>query len=88
MGDNTDKGRALVQLQHLYQQQHGHCQTLAIGDSGNDISMLEAADSALIIRSPNHRAPLVQRTKNLYTSNAAGPNGWVEGVYAWLDNQY
>lgn len=88
MGDNTDKGRALAQLQHLYQQQHGDCQTLAIGDSANDISMLEAADSALIIRSPNHRAPSVQRTNNLYASKATGPNGWVEGVYAWLENKY
>ena len=88
MGDNTDKGRALVQLQQLYQQQHGDCQTLAIGDSANDISMLEAADSALIIRSPNHRAPSVQRTNNLYSSKATGPNGWVEGVCAWLDHHY
>jgi mannosyl-3-phosphoglycerate phosphatase family protein len=88
MGDDTDKGRALAQLLHLYQQQHGDCQTLAIGDSANDISMLEAADSALIIRSPNHRAPNVQRTNNLYASKATGPNGWVEGVYAWLENHY
>ena len=88
MGDDTDKGRALAQLLHLYQQQHGDCQTLAIGDSANDISMLEAADSALIIRSPNHRAPNVQRTNNLYASKATGPNGWVEGVYAWQENHY
>jgi hypothetical protein len=30
----------------------------------------------------------VQRTNNLYASKATGPNGWVEGVYAWLENHY
>ena len=88
MGGNTDKGRALLQLQALYQQQQGECQSLAIGDSANDISMLEAANSALIIRSPSHQMPSLERTKNLYRSKATGPNGWVEGVYAWLENQY
>lgn len=88
MGGNTDKGRALLQLQSLYKQQYGQCESIAIGDSANDISMLEAADSALIIRSPSHQMPSLERTKNLYRSKATGPNGWVEGVYAWLENQY
>jgi hypothetical protein len=42
----------------------------------------------LIIRSPSHQMPSLERTKNLYRSKATGPNGWVEGVYAWLENQY
>lgn len=88
MGGNTDKGRALLQLQALYLQQQGKCQSLAIGDSANDISMLEAANSALIIRSPSHQMPSLERTENLYRSEANGPNGWVEGVSAWLKNQY
>ncbi len=88
MGGNTDKGRALVQLQALYQIQYGQCQSIAIGDSDNDISMLEAADSALVIRSNNHAKPVVKRTNNLYHSNAIGPNGWVEGIAAWLKNHF
>lgn len=88
MGGNTDKGRALLQLQALYQAQYGQCQSIAIGDSNNDISMLEAADSALVIRSTNHDMPQLTRTKNLYQSNATGPNGWIEGIVAWLKNHF
>lgn len=86
LGGNTDKGRALLQLKALYHQQLGVCQSLAIGDSGNDVSMLEIADSALIIKSQNHPAPRLQRTDNLYMSTATGPQGWAEGVTAWLTN--
>jgi hypothetical protein len=32
--------------------------------------------------------PSLERTENLYRSEANGPNGWVEGVSAWLKNQY
>ena len=88
MGGNTDKGRALLQLQALYQAQYGQCQSIAIGDSNNDISMLEAADSALVIRSTNHDMPQLTRTKNLHQSNATGPNGWIEGIVAWLKNHF
>ena len=88
LGGKTDKGVALQQLQTLFQQQYGTCQSLAIGDSNNDISMLEAADSALIIRSSHHRAPIPLRNSNLWHSSAIGPNGWVEGVNAWLSGQY
>jgi mannosyl-3-phosphoglycerate phosphatase family protein len=88
MGGDTHKGSALLQLQALYQAQYGQCQSIAIGDSFNDISMLEVADSALVIRSPNHAMPVLKRTTNLYQSNAVGPNGWVEGINAWLKNHF
>lgn len=88
LGGNTNKGAAVLQLQALFRQQYGSCQSLAIGDSNNDISMLEAADSALIIRSEHHRAPIPLRDTNLWHSHAAGPNGWVEGVNAWLSEKY
>ncbi|MDG1705362.1 MAG: HAD-IIB family hydrolase [Porticoccaceae bacterium] len=88
MGGNIDKGRALLQLQALYQAQYGQCQSIAIGDSYNDISMLEAADSALVIRSPSHAMPALKRTNGVYQSDAIGPNGWVEGIAAWLKIHY
>ena len=85
LGGNTNKGLALLQLQAIYQansnQPH---QSIAIGDSGNDISMLEAADAALVIASANHPAPEVNPREHLFVSIATGPHGWVEGVTAWL----
>ena len=88
LGGKTDKGLAIQQLHKLFEQQYGNCQSLAIGDSNNDIGMLEAANSALIIRSSHHRAPIPLRNSNLWHSSAIGPNGWVEGVNAWLSGQY
>jgi mannosyl-3-phosphoglycerate phosphatase family protein len=88
LGGNNNKGSALSQLQILYQAEHGNCRSVAVGDSGNDISMLEIADSALVIRSPSHSMPELKRTNNLYQSNATGPNGWVEGIAAWLNNHF
>lgn len=89
VGGATDKGRALLQLENLYliQTQQNSCETLAIGDSGNDISMLEQASSALIIKSNNHSPPKLTRSKNCSTSIKTGPEGWAAGVADWLHIQ-
>jgi mannosyl-3-phosphoglycerate phosphatase len=86
IGGDTDKGRALLQLENLYLQQAelNTCQTIAIGDSGNDISMLEQASSALIIKSDNHSPPILQRSENVSISTETGPQGWAAGVADWL----
>ena len=86
IGGNTDKGRALLQLEALYLQEAAQeaCQTLAIGDSGNDISMLEQASAALIIKSDHHSAPTLARSENIAISTETGPQGWASGVADWL----
>ena len=77
---DCDKGRALLWLKTVYQQQYDQAFTsIAAGDSHNDIAMLEAADKALIIRSPAHEAPQLQRADALL-STAFGPAGWAEGI--------
>ena len=88
LGGMVDKGSALLQLTEFYQQflSLAKIHTLAIGDSGNDISMLEAASSAIIIRSETHSAPILTRNKNLQISDAFGPEGWAETVSNWLTN--
>ena len=88
LGGKVDKGCALLQLTELYQQFKALPQihTLAIGDSGNDISMLEAATSAIIIRSKTHPAPSLSREHNLIKSTAYGPDGWAQSVSLWYTN--
>ena len=76
-----DKGQALQWLLELYQHNSKKIVTsIAIGDSQNDIQMLEQADIALLIRSPVHELPTLDRKHNLYISNNTGPAGWNEGV--------
>lgn len=96
IGGDVDKGRAMLQLRDLYvaeanlpgtgHQKSGnsHCETLAIGDSNNDVAMLELASSALVIRADERSPPTLERTENSYTSQQIGPRGWVEGVNLWL----
>ena len=88
LGDAVDKGSALLQLSDIYQQIGGFkaMHSLALGDSGNDVSMLEIASSAVVIKSKTHDAPALNRQDNLYVSNLYGPEGWAESVSLWLKN--
>lgn len=83
---DCDKGRALAWLRSVYLQSSGQrlCHDLAIGDSGNDCAMLEAAQWALLVRSPAHDFPPLERRDRLIRSRDFGPAGWAEGVAQWL----
>ncbi len=83
---DCDKGRALVWLRGAYlRATPGRpCHELAVGDSGNDCAMLEAAETALLVRSPVHDFPALERTSGVIYSRDYGPAGWAEGVARWL----
>jgi mannosyl-3-phosphoglycerate phosphatase family protein len=84
---HCDKGRALQWLFSQYQKQYPNAEftSVAIGDSQNDVAMLETADIALLIRSPVHQLPALTRSENVFTSTQYGPEGWSEGVETILD---
>ncbi|MGV6807502.1 MAG: HAD-IIB family hydrolase [bacterium] len=84
---DCDKGKALHWLADQYRRENPEksFSTMAIGDSGNDIAMLEAADHALIIRSPVQSPPTLQKKDNVILSTEFGPAGWAEGVTRVLD---
>ncbi len=77
---DCDKGRAM----HWLNQQLGAGGsapiTIALGDSQNDAAMLEAADHAVLVRSPSHPFPRLRRTERVLETSAPGPRGWAEGV--------
>tara|TARA_B110000503_G_scaffold63672_2_gene100421 strand:+ start:8725 stop:9564 length:840 start_codon:yes stop_codon:yes gene_type:complete len=82
---SCDKGQALRWLRSRYQECTGNKpQDLAIGDSENDIPMLEAAGTALLIRSPVHDFPTLSKADAVIRSQQYGPAGWAEGVSQWL----
>jgi len=85
---DANKGKALVWLTNTFQQFHKRDYTsIAIGDSHNDVQMLDIADYALIIRSPTHDIPSVKRVDNTFISEGFGPHGWAQGIQAILDDQ-
>jgi mannosyl-3-phosphoglycerate phosphatase family protein len=81
-----DKGVALTWLRGVYQDAFPDrgCHDIAIGDSRNDCAMLEAAETALLVRSTVHEFPELQRQQGVWRSQALGPAGWAEGVARWL----
>jgi len=83
-GDN-DKGKALLWLNEQYKQQFSQVFSIAIGDSHNDIAMLEAANQALLIRSHAHQPPQLRTQKRIIISDAYGPEGWDQGVRSILE---
>lgn len=80
--DAYDKGTALQWLRAFYQSGTNESvfSCIALGDSQNDVAMLEAADIALLVQSPKHDWPRLARDKGVFRSNACGPQGWSELV--------
>ena len=83
---DTDKGRALKWLMTFYQQQTMQpLLSVALGDSHNDVAMLESADYAILIRSPAHALPEIAEHECLQVTEHMGPKGWAEGLTKLLE---
>jgi mannosyl-3-phosphoglycerate phosphatase family protein len=77
-----DKGQAMLWLVDVFKRNKPEVPvtSVAIGDSQNDVAMLEVADIALLIRSPAHPLPELERNNKIYISEYLGPEGWAQGV--------
>lgn len=82
-----DKGEATQRLAVEYESRQRTLYTvIAAGDSGNDVEMLEAADLAILIRSPVHEFPELSPERPVIRSQNYGPEGWAEVVQQLLGN--
>jgi mannosyl-3-phosphoglycerate phosphatase len=87
IGDYCDKGQALIWLAERYREHYNSSiVTIALGDGENDISMLEAADFAVQIRSPVHEFPTLYRQYQTTKTQLYGPEGWAEAIQQLLSN--
>lgn len=79
---NVSKGNAMKILLEYYRDEFPEQQTssVALGDGENDVPMLESADIAIVISSPNHPPPSINRHPNLIISQLQGPAGWNEEI--------
>lgn len=77
----SDKGRAVSYINTIAAKQFAPepVSSLALGDGGNDIAMLEAVDYPVRVRSTHHDFPEVSHI-NLYSTTGVGPAGWAEAV--------
>ena len=59
---------------------------VALGDSPNDLMMLEKSDYAIVIPSAKGTNLKLAHSKVYYATQHA-PDGWQEGISFWLENQ-
>lgn len=81
----ADKGKALAWLQQECARQYDTLVvTCALGDSGNDVAMLAAANYPVIIKSPAAGPPEVAPTsahkRSIKLSERCGPEGWAAEI--------
>lgn len=79
----TNKAKPILYLrQTLYR--HPGTKVICLGDSANDIDMLEVADFPVCVRSPVREFPVLDQEKAYYTNNY-GPKGWSEAIEKILE---
>jgi mannosyl-3-phosphoglycerate phosphatase len=75
-----DKGRAVSMLISLYQLQYGDVASIALGDSLNDLPMLQAVDTPVLVKHNDGRYDERTAIPNLVMTRLPGPSGWNETV--------
>ncbi len=75
LGD-SDKGRAVEMLAGLYRQRYGDISTIAVGDSLNDLPMLEKVDCPVLVQKPDGSYDPRIALPNLVQARGIGPAGW------------
>lgn len=81
VGGDSDKGNAMVWLANEYEKQYDKdIKTIALGDSHNDIAMLQSADIAIQIKSPIHPFTALTKKDNCYKTTEFGPKGWAQTI--------
>ena len=73
------KADAVRQLVTLFRRLHAQVNTIGLGDSFNDVALLQTVDVPVIVRSRDVSV-LLQRIPNALVTDREGPEGWNEAV--------
>jgi mannosyl-3-phosphoglycerate phosphatase len=72
----ANKGKAMQVLSKCYQ---SPAITIALGDGGNDVAMLEVADWPVVIKAATKISLKIENANTLYTTEP-GPSGWNSAI--------
>lgn len=79
-GDN-DKGKAVRFLQAIYAQEEDRSlKTIGLGDSPNDLPLLENVDFPVLVQKPGGRYDPSMQMSHLIRAPGEGPDGWRAAV--------
>ncbi|MFA6902777.1 MAG: HAD-IIB family hydrolase [Gallionellaceae bacterium] len=71
-----DKGRAVQILLSMYRQQYGEVASIGLGDSLNDLPMLQAVDQPVLVRHQDGSFDTRINLPRLHRTSLPGPAGW------------
>jgi mannosyl-3-phosphoglycerate phosphatase len=86
MGDN-DKGRAAKILISLFKHKFPSLKTIGLGDSFNDLPMLEAVDVPILVKKPSGQCDPRINVPNLVFAQGIGPEGWNNAILNFLEER-
>ena len=79
LGGN-DKGKAVKILTNIYKSEFGDIKTVGIGDSLNDLPMLQTVDIPIIVQKPSGSYEPGIKLSNLVHADGIGPSGWNSSI--------
>jgi mannosyl-3-phosphoglycerate phosphatase len=87
LGD-SDKGKAVRILTDLYRKEYGDVFSVALGDSANDLPMLENVDLPVIVQNREGGYNSAAANPRFTKAGGIGPAGWNEAVIKILKDFY
>jgi len=76
----NDKGKAVIILTNIYKSEFDDIKTVGIGDSLNDLPMLQSVDIPIIVQKPNGSYEPEIKLSNLIYADGIGPSGWNSSI--------
>ena len=85
---NSDKGRAVGILKCLYEEGNKKIVTAALGDSPNDIEMLNNVDRPFVVQKEDgsYNQQILNQVKGCVRVDGIGPEGWNTAVIEIINN--
>lgn len=77
---NNDKGKAINILKKIYKSESGDLVTVGIGDSLNDLAMLNTVDIPILVQKPNGTYDPDINLPKLSYAEGIGPTGWNSSI--------
>lgn len=81
VSDNFNKGKSVNRFLDIIK---SNCNqnplTISVGDSHNDLSMLETTDYSCVVKNAKKKNLILKKTKNKYYSKHFAPEGWKESL--------
>jgi mannosyl-3-phosphoglycerate phosphatase len=80
----SDKGKAVSILIDLYKRKYGAVTTMGIGDSQNDLPMMEKVDIPIVVQKSDGTYDDSIMIPNLIRAQGIGPSGWNDAMISLI----